>query len=249
MDRGHPMALQAVNTGRVLIVDSRSTVQTHLLQAFEAHDEIEQVRHYPTSTVALRAESGPKQAGELPGTLLVLELIHPFNDCLELVRRFSPGSSSATVLVLGDPDQGDALARAVELGAGALVTRTSPPDRIFRAASRMRAGAVVIDPELFVPLMRSADWLQPSRQRLARIRSSLSSRETSVLSGLARGWTDDEITASLGSDPVTVRTHLVNALRKLGVTTRAAGVLFAVRYGVIPLQPPSGDEIPARSSW
>jgi putative nucleotidyltransferase with HDIG domain len=63
--------------------------------------------------------------------------------------------------------------------------------------------------------------------------SPLSSRETMVLSVLARGKVYKEIALELGLATSTVRSHLHNAYAKLGVDDRAQAVLRATEMGWI----------------
>jgi DNA-binding CsgD family transcriptional regulator len=62
--------------------------------------------------------------------------------------------------------------------------------------------------------------------------SALSEREAEILSWVARGKSNDEIALLLFLSPHTIRKHLENAYRKLGVHTRAAAVarLFAPQH-------------------
>jgi DNA-binding CsgD family transcriptional regulator len=61
----------------------------------------------------------------------------------------------------------------------------------------------------------------------------LSAREVEVLRHVARGATNVEIALQLGMSPNTVRTHVQNALTKLGVATRAAAVARAHRLALL----------------
>ena len=59
------------------------------------------------------------------------------------------------------------------------------------------------------------------------------SRELSVLRGVAHGLTNSEIAAHLNLSPLTVKAHLSNLRRKLGTGDRAHMVALAMRAGVI----------------
>jgi DNA-binding CsgD family transcriptional regulator len=68
-----------------------------------------------------------------------------------------------------------------------------------------------------------------NRWRPDPVLSSLTERERDVLELLALGLTNREIAQHLFISPMTVRTHLVNMFRKLGVGTRTAAVAAAHR--------------------
>lgn len=61
----------------------------------------------------------------------------------------------------------------------------------------------------------------------------LSAREREVLSRVARGQDGPEIAEVLGVSPATVRTHIGNAIRKLGAHSRAHAVAIAMRSGLL----------------
>ena len=62
---------------------------------------------------------------------------------------------------------------------------------------------------------------------------SLSARETEVLRRISLGESNKEVARILGLSPSTVRTHVENAFRKLGSSTRAAATLKAATLGLL----------------
>jgi DNA-binding CsgD family transcriptional regulator len=62
----------------------------------------------------------------------------------------------------------------------------------------------------------------------------LSARERDVLTALAAGDSTEQIGATLGMSPHTVRTHLRNIMRKLEARTRTHAVAIAMGDGAIP---------------
>lgn len=64
---------------------------------------------------------------------------------------------------------------------------------------------------------------------------ALSAREREVLRMVAQGADGPEIAAALVLSPATVRTHVNNAMRKLGARTRAHAITLAIRRGDVDL--------------
>lgn len=60
----------------------------------------------------------------------------------------------------------------------------------------------------------------------------LSDREVEVLRLVARGLSNREIAANLVLSEHTVRRHLSNVFRKIGVTSRSAATGFAFEHGL-----------------
>ena len=66
-----------------------------------------------------------------------------------------------------------------------------------------------------------------------RLNPGLSSRETSVLQGMADGLADKEIGLALGVSRFTVNKHVCNILRKMGAASRTEAAVRALRMGLI----------------
>ena len=62
----------------------------------------------------------------------------------------------------------------------------------------------------------------------------LSPRETEVLALVARGLTNAQIARQLYLSEATVKTHLLRACAKLGVSGRTAAVTKAIETGALP---------------
>lgn len=73
----------------------------------------------------------------------------------------------------------------------------------------------------------------PSADRAPTWGGDLTSRETEVLTLVARGLSDREIAARLMLSPHTVHRHVANVRTKLGLPTRAAAVAAAARRGLV----------------
>jgi DNA-binding NarL/FixJ family response regulator len=61
----------------------------------------------------------------------------------------------------------------------------------------------------------------------------LTTREVEVLVLLARGWTKQQIARELTISAKTVNAHAEHIYAKLGVTSRGAAALFAMRHGLM----------------
>lgn len=78
---------------------------------------------------------------------------------------------------------------------------------------------------------QDARTLRPARARRA---GQLTRREQESLRLVAMGMTTTAAAEQLGISPETVRTHVRNAMNKLGARTRAQAIAVAMRDGEIP---------------
>lgn len=68
--------------------------------------------------------------------------------------------------------------------------------------------------------------------RAAEERGPLSPRESEILALIAQGLSNEEITQKLVISPNTLKTHIRQTYRKIGVTTRAQAVAWAAHHGI-----------------
>ena len=136
----------------------------------------------------------------------------------EPVLRASTTSTTHVVLVLGDPDIWE-LDRALGCGASGLVLKTGDPEELRLAVEAAGRGEPYV-----APAVRSLI----ARRRLNLNGTGLSKREREVLQLLAHGMTGVQASEHLMLSAETVRTHVRNAMRRLGARTRVQAVTMAV---------------------
>lgn len=145
----------------------------------------------------------------------------------ELVRRISGngvGSKCVIYTGLNDPNLLEAAYRA---GARGLIAKPAGLSVLVDALREVWRGGRYFDPSF-----------RPSNGNGAEAVKALSSRESEILGLLADGLTGEQIAKHLVLSPETVRTHVRNAMEKLGAPTRTAAVVKALELG--ELQRPQG---------
>jgi DNA-binding NarL/FixJ family response regulator len=143
---------------------------------------------------------------------------------VEATRRLA----GTTVVVLTTYDSDTDILRAVEAGAAGYLLKDTPravlADRV-RAAAR---GETVLAPTV------AGRLLGRMRGEFATRTEQLSARETEVLALVAQGLTNADIGRRLYVGEATVKTHLLRACTKLGVSGRTAAVTKAIETGALP---------------
>lgn len=102
------------------------------------------------------------------------------------------------------------------------------PDQAAQVLAE-EAGAGRHDPGLVACVIEAAGQDVPSMERPA----GLTERECEVVGLLARGLQTKQIARVLEISVKTADTHIQNAYRKLGVSTRASATLFAMEHGLV----------------
>ncbi|HEY3428368.1 MAG TPA: HD domain-containing phosphohydrolase [Acidimicrobiia bacterium] len=91
------------------------------------------------------------------------------------------------------------------------------------------AGAGRLDPEMVRAVVEAAGQPAPAVERPAR----LTEREAEIVSLLARGLQTKQMARTLHISAKTADHHIQNAYRKMGVSSRAAAILFAMEHGLV----------------
>ncbi|MGH3716097.1 MAG: response regulator transcription factor, partial [Micromonosporaceae bacterium] len=86
-----------------------------------------------------------------------------------------------------------------------------------------------LDPDAAAAVLAAAGQPAPRFTRPA----GLTEREAQVVGMLARGMQTKQIARALGISVKTADRHVQNAYGKIGVSTRAAAALFAMRHGLL----------------
>jgi two-component system nitrate/nitrite response regulator NarL len=122
------------------------------------------------------------------------------------------------IVVLGDPPTASDLFAALDAGAIGYLPSDTHPKRLSRAVRRVAEGEAAFPRALVIRLVE--ELRVRGRLRHAPAFRELTNREVEVLELLGHGLSTGDITKRLYVAPVTVRTHIASAVRKLGLHDR-----------------------------
>lgn len=83
--------------------------------------------------------------------------------------------------------------------------------------------------------------MERSFERKKKLLEELSARELDVLKLIAKGFSNDDIARTLFISPHTVKNHVSNIYRKMGMDDRTQVAITALRLGLVPLEKINGD--------
>jgi DNA-binding NarL/FixJ family response regulator len=153
--------------------------------------------------------------------LLLLDIRLPGIDgitCLDLLRKNHP---AIKVVMLSAYTGRDQVETALSHGASAYVAKTVNPGDLPAALRQ------VLDGTVYHAIGIAED--SPARD----VDADLTERELSVLRALARGLSNKAIGHEFWVTEQTVKFHLGNIYRKLGVANRTAAVHYAHEHGLV----------------
>lgn len=209
---------------RVLIADDHAVVRQGLRTFLELQGDVEVIGDVADGEQAVAA------ALELAPDVVLMDLVMPGVDGVEAIGRIAQRSPATRVIALTSFLDDDKVLPAVRAGAAGYLLKDVGPDDLVRAIRTVHAGEALLHPAVAVRLMEE---VAGPRARGAEDGAGLTARERDVLTQIARGLSNKRIALELDISEATVKIHVSNVLRKLGVTDRTQAALYAVREGLV----------------
>jgi DNA-binding NarL/FixJ family response regulator len=199
-------------TLKVLIADDHPLMLQGIRRALEASDDIDVVGEARSGEEVLALVERRKP------DLVLLDLHMPGLHGLETVAELKQRFPDVKTVVISASDDRASIDSALLAGASAFILKSVSPMDIPSVLRQASAGAVYHVPS--VPRACHDD-------RLASSGPDLTPRETTILMAVAGGLTTKAISQDLWLSEHTVKFHLTNIYRKLGVSNRSAAVRYA----------------------
>jgi DNA-binding NarL/FixJ family response regulator len=219
----------------VLIVDDDVPTRVGVRTILSFEPEIE---------VVGEAATGPEACGlalELEPDVVLMDVHLPGFDGIEATRRITtapaPGRRVPRVIVLTTFDFDEYVYRSLQAGASGFLLKRTRAEELVEAVLTVAAGSSLPTPSMTTALV--SRFTERATDRLASPLSALTSRECDILTLMAQGLSNQEISGSLSISVETVRTHVKRVYAKLGARDRVHAVIAAYESGLVPRPPVS----------
>jgi DNA-binding NarL/FixJ family response regulator len=201
---------------RVVIADDHRLILDGIKRALEADGGFEVVGETQSGTQVLPLVSRTNP------DLVLLDLRMPNMDglaCLDEIRRRHP---AVKVVMLSASTSPELIDTALRRGASAYVLKTVDPGDLPSTLRQALEGNVF-----------SSGGIPESDDPVGAKAAGLTDREITILRALARGSSNEEIAKELWVAQQTVKFHLTNIYRKLGVKNRTEATRYAYQQGLV----------------
>ena len=202
---------------RVLLVDDHPVVRAGLRGMLNVEPGIEVAAEASSAIEAVDA------ARSRQPDVILMDLRMPGIDGAQATALVLAERPQSRVVVLTTYDNDADILRAVEAGAIGYILKDATREELILAVRTAADGGTPLAPSVAAKLV-------------SRLHSptALSLREVEVLRLVSTGNTNAEIGRALYISEATVKTHLLRAFAKLGVSDRTAAVTAALERGVLP---------------
>lgn len=209
-----------MTTIRIVVVDDHPVVRDGLVGMLAGQSDMQVVAQAANGREALL------QVERHDPDVVLMDLRMPKMDGVSAITQLRERGYRANVLVLTTYDRDEDIVPAIEAGATGYLLKDTPREELFRAVRAASRGESALTPAVASRLMG----------RMRNPAQDLSPREIEVLELAARGRTNREIGKVLHVSEATIKTYLLRAYDKLGVSDRTAAVVTALERGLLRLQ-------------
>ncbi|WOJ93841.1 response regulator transcription factor [Congregibacter variabilis] len=164
--------------------------------------------------------------------LLLLDLHMPGASGFSALGWYVGNHPDKPVIVISANTHADTVRRAIDHGAAAFLSKSSSTDVMTHCIKQVLAGERGLHPGLEV----STNGASLKALDVADALASLTPQQFRVASMLVEGLLNKQIAYELGVKEATIKAHMTEVFRKLGVQSRTQAVLAIGNLTVTPAQ-------------
>jgi DNA-binding NarL/FixJ family response regulator len=207
---------------RVVLVDDHPMFRSGMRIALETGTDITVLAEAASADAAVRAVTAAQP------DVVVMDLHLPDRSGVDATRSLLAVRPDLAILIMTMSEDDDAIVAALNAGARGYLLKSSGRDEVLHAIRAVAHGGSVFSAGIAARLA-----VLVSRPPVPRLRfPMLSDREREVLELVARGYDNRRIARELFLSDKTVRNHVSNLTRKLGVGDRVSAIVLAREAGL-----------------
>jgi DNA-binding NarL/FixJ family response regulator len=203
----------------IYLLDDHEVVRQGLRAMLEASGRVEVIGE------SASAEEAASRIPALKPDVAVLDARLPDGSGIEVCRQIRSVDPSLQALILTSYDDDEALFSAIMAGAAGYVLKDVRGSDLLDAIDRVARGQSLIDPAL---MQRVLDRVR-NGPHVAPELEGLTEQELKLLSLIAEGLTNRQISEQMFLAEKTVKNYVSNLLAKLGLERRTQAAVLATR--------------------
>ncbi|RKD27571.1 two component transcriptional regulator, LuxR family [Caminicella sporogenes DSM 14501] len=211
---------------RILIVDDHALMRQGLKQILEIEDDIEVVG------LAIDGEDALKKAIKLKPDVILMDINMPNMNGIQALRRIKDMGLDIKIIMLTIHDDREYLFETINIGAEGYVLKDAEASSLVKAIRDVYFGESYIHPSLASEFVR--EYKQRGKISLKKDKKNekLTRREYEVITLIAEGLNNKEIAERLFISEKTVKNHVSNIFKKIGVNDRTQAAIYAFKHNI-----------------
>jgi two-component system response regulator NreC len=161
--------------------------------------------------------------------VVIMDISMPGVNGIQATERLKQRCPEVKVLVLSVHDDTSYLRQMLAVGAAGYILKHTAADALIQAIRIVATGGLYLEPSLAEHVV--GRYVRRPSAATELLGAELSEREREVVQGVVQGYSNKDIATQLNLSVKTVETYRARALEKLGLTSRAALVRYALERG------------------
>lgn len=204
---------------KVLLIDNHPLVLDGLRAILETFDHLEVVGTAPLASEGLEIAIRTQPA------VVLMDINMPQMNGIDAIELFKERAPSSRLLMLSMHDSREYISTSVMYGASGYILKDVSTDEIVAAIDAVAAGGTYFSQGVQEALLE--------RRAVPTQTTALTTREQDVLLLITQGCSNRDAARALDISERTVETHRKNIKKKIGVTTTAGIIRYALDNGLI----------------
>ncbi|MDN4592668.1 response regulator [Polycladomyces subterraneus] len=213
---------------RVLLVDDHAVLRDGLSNIISLEDDMEVVGEAKSGIEALQLVE------EVQPDVILMDINMPGMNGVEAIRRIHTQHPRIAIIVLTMYDRDEYLYESIRAGATGYLLKDAPSGDVIAAIRSASRGESTLHPVMARKLLDNLTG--EKRGERGSSDENLTPRELDVLQLMVKGHSNKEIAEQLFISDKTVKIHVSNILKKLGVKSRSQAIIYAIQHELVVLE-------------
>ena len=222
---------------KILIADDHALLRQGIKRVLNLEDDL---------TVVGEAQDGQAALARtlvLQPDILLLDINMPELNGIEVAKQLQAAKCRTKIIALTIHDGDSYVLELLKNGASGYLLKDVDPEVLIKAIHIVNRGGTFVYPPIAERIFgefngeENLNVNEKARQMWKEGRAErLTSREIDVLSCIAKGYDNQDIAGTLCISEKTVKNHLTNIFRKLGVNDRTQALVYVLRHKIISIE-------------
>ena len=207
---------------RVMLVDDHNVVRSGLATFLRAYDDLELVGEARNGLEAVNL------CRQKQPDVILMDLMMPEMDGIAATRAILAGCPEIKIIAMTSFEDEKLVHGVLAAGAISYLIKNVTAEELVKAIRDAVSGRSTLSPEAARVLIQATRPTSPPA-------GDLTEREMDVLRLVVQGQSNQHIAEALVISLATVKAHISSILSKLGVSSRAEAIAYAIKHKLVSL--------------